>query len=313
MIVVVGASGFIGRHLVADLRRRGEAVRPVVRPGSEAGEGAVSARLDQLQEWPAVLDGADAVVHLAAHNPSQRSRRAVADAEAFRRVNVEGTAHLAGYAASAGVPRFVFMSSIRVYGKASRTPATEDMPCLPDDHYGRSKHDAEQALKAVLSDTATDWTILRPPVVYGPGRGGVIGLLDRLVRNGIPVPLAGAEARRSLVYVGNLLSAIGASVRDGRAARQTFNVSDGPGLSYEELARLIAGIHGARARLAHLPSAVVGLAERLPGTGPAISRLLSPCLCDDTLIRESLGWSPPYATADGLRLSLAGEVSAKSV
>lgn len=301
MIVVTGASGFIGRSLVADLRSRGIAVRPVFRPGSPGGEGAAVARLDHAEDWPSVLDGAEAVVHLAAHNPSWRDRRALADAQAFRKVNVEGTASLAEATRRAGVARFVFVSSARVYGGGG--PFDETAECAPTDPYGLSKLEAERALKQALGDGATGWTILRPPVVYGPGRGGAIGLLDRMVRGGLPVPLAGRNARRSLVYLGNLISAIRSCLADERASHATFNVSDGPAPTYEELARLMAQIHGRTARFLPVPDACLRIAGSLPGPGPAVARLFAPLVCDDGLIRDRLDWAPPYSTAEGLELS----------
>jgi nucleoside-diphosphate-sugar epimerase len=303
MIVVTGASGFIGLHLTADLQAAGIAVCPVVRPGSRAGPGAVTARLDRADDWPAVLEGASAVVHLAVHNPGPGSRRG--DAEAFRRVNVEGTALLAEQAAKAGVGRFVFTSSIRFYGDGSHEPFTEDLPCGAGDPYGNSKCEAEAALKQALAGTDTAWTILRPPVVYGAGRGGAVRILDRLVRNGLPVPVPRRGARRSLTYVGNLVSGIRACLADERSRTMIFNISDGRPFSYGELTELIAEAHGRKAQLVPLPENLFGLAGSLPGAG-RLARLVAPCVCDDTLIRKTIGWVPPYSTLEGLRLSYVG-------
>ncbi len=300
IVVVTGATGFVGRHLVAGLADAGVKVRPVVRANRpDAPAGAVVATLDDAQGWASVLAGADAVVHLAAHNPGPAARLRRSDPDAFRRVNVDGTALLADEVEKAGVPRFVFASSARVYGGAEASSFAEEETGSPADPYGRSKRDAEAALRHRLSRTG--WTILRPPAVYGPGHGGIVGLLARAVGTGLPLPLEGAQARRSLLYVGNLVSAIRASIEAPAAVDKVFNVTDGEALTYAELARLLATATGRRPRVVRSPAVLSALALRLP----LAARLSKSLVLDDRRIRETLGWEPPFDTAAGLRATFA--------
>lgn len=301
-IVVTGASGFVGRHLVAHLRAAGRDVRPVVR--TAASHGAQIADLEDTAAWPTVLEGADTLVHLAAHNP-RRGSRAAADGAAFRRINVEATGRLAAAAAAAGLARFVFVSSVRVYGDAGREPLTEDDAARPADPYGASKRDGEMAIAGALADGPTDFAILRPPVVYGRGRGGVFGVLDGAVRRGIPLPLGRLDARRSVIYVGNLVAAIEACLDDPRAGRRIFNVADGPAQAYDALMAMMAAVNGGTARTFAVPPALLAGLAFVPRVGPALRHALRPCVVDDSAMRKTLGWRPPYSTAEGIARSFS--------
>lgn len=303
MILVTGASGFVGRHLVRHLAERGLATRPVGRRQISAEPERLAADLADPAPWPQLLEGVEAVVHLAAHNPPPRDRFLRSGRGAYRAINVDATARLGAQAAAAGVAHFVFLSSMRVYGGASHL-LTEESPLDASDDYGRSKRDAEQALAGALQGTTTQLTILRPPLIYGPGRGGVLALLDRAVRAGAPLPFKGVTARRSIAYVGNIVSAVEACLVEPHARGRIFNVSDGSPWTYGELAVLFAGLHDVRPRLVPPPPGFRA-AGRLPGPGRLASRILSPFACDDRLIRSTLDWTPHFATAEALRLSFA--------
>ena len=177
-VLVTGATGFVGRALLAHLLTRPQfEVRAAVRASSverlPAGVEYVQVGdLDADTDWHAALAGMDAVVHLAArvhvmheqaHDPLQ----------AFRQVNVVGSTRLAQMAAQAGVQRLVFLSSIKVNGESTpaHQPFCETSPCAPQDGYSISKLETEQALHDVARDSGLALTILRPPLVYGHGCG----------------------------------------------------------------------------------------------------------------------------------------------
>src|SRR5258708_7769375 len=131
-VLVTGATGFIGRHLVPHLLACSHAVRASVRDRA-AGDS---------------LDGIDAVVHLAARAHVLRETAADPDAE-FERVNVDLAECVARRCAEAGIARFVFMSSIGAMASASDEVLRESSPCLPDTPYGRSKLRAERAVREI--------------------------------------------------------------------------------------------------------------------------------------------------------------------
>jgi len=247
---VTGAGGFIGSILCAELRRQGH-------------------------ESSAGIAGADLVVHLAgvAH------RRA--SAEEIERVNVQLTERIGRKAAAAGA-HLVFLSSVKVYGETSASPLREDSPLAPGDAYGASKVRAEGALARI---DGLSCTVLRPPLVYGPGVKANFLALLRAIDRGWPLPLGAIRNRRSLIYVGNLTDVI---LRCAGVCG-TFVVSDGPGVSTAELCREIAAALGRPARLFPFPPAL------LPG------KLAASLEVDDRAIRERLGWRPPYTREQGLR------------
>jgi nucleoside-diphosphate-sugar epimerase len=299
--VVTGATGFIGRHLVQALAQSGDEVVALVRrpPQPALPAGVQTCPLDAAD----ALRGAEVVFHLAGRAHVLRDDAADPLAE-HRRVNTELTLRLAGAAAEAGA-HFVFVSSIAVYGLAtSQAAITEDTPTLPVTPYGRSKLEAEQRLLKLRADTGLKLTMLRPPLVYGPGNPGNMERLMGLVRSGLPLPLGSIRNRRSFLYVGNLVDALlrcAAGPGDGA----TYLVADFRDLSTPELIRELARGMGLPARLVPFPPAALSLIARLAGRGADIERLAGSLWLDCSKIRRERGWSAPVPVEEALRLTAA--------
>ena len=193
-VLVTGASGFVGRALCARLTELGYAVRRATRyatpaQGPEAFDTVDTVATGELgpdTNWSSALHQVSIVYHLAARTHVLHETACDAYAE-YRRINVEGTRSLAQAALHAGVRRMVFLSSIKVTGeRTDGRPFTEDTPPQPEDAYGVSKWEAEQALCAVARDTNLETVILRPPLVYGPGVKGNFLRLMHWVARGVP-------------------------------------------------------------------------------------------------------------------------------
>jgi nucleoside-diphosphate-sugar epimerase len=180
------------------------------------------------------------------------------------------------------------MSSVKVHGEESDAPFRESSPIAPRDAYARSKAEAEEALRAI---DGLKLCVLRPPLVYGPAVKANFLALMRAIARGLPLPLAGIENRRSLIYVDNLCHAVLACL--GLSGR-TYLVSDGPPLSTPRLCRAIGDALGRPARLFRFPAGMV------PGKA-----LKSNLEIDDSAIRRELGWKPPFSFEQGLRLTAA--------
>jgi nucleoside-diphosphate-sugar epimerase len=240
--MLTGASGFIGRQLLQSPLARGRNVVATSRSRVELpGIFYVpSPELGPEADWGAALDGADTVVHLAAraHVLGERSGHEV-DA-LYDRVNTEGTAQLARQAVAAGVKHFVFVSSIGAVCEESKQIVNLATKCNPTTPYGRSKLKAELALRAVADAGGMEWTIVRPPLVYGPGNPGNMERLLKLIRSGIPLPLASVRNRRSFIYVENLVDLIVTCLGNPKAFGKIYLPSDGEDLSTPELIRAIA-------------------------------------------------------------------------
>jgi nucleoside-diphosphate-sugar epimerase len=307
LVLVTGANGFIGRRLCQSLEERGYAIRAAVRELSRAtglpktiAVAAVGA-IGKDTDWSDALRGVDTVVHLAArvHVLREKARNPLAE---YRLVNVVGTERLARMAVSAGVRRLVYMSSIKVNGERTHASAfTETDAPEPQDAYGLSKWEAEQALSRIASETGLEVVIVRPPLVYGPDAGGnFLRMMDWLNR-GIPLPLGSIRNSRSLIYLGNLVSALISCAAHARAAGRIFLVSDGEDVSTPELIRRLARAMERRPCLVPFPPTLLRFAGLLTGKSAEVDRLLGSLRIDSSKIRRELEWVPPFSMAQGLR------------
>lgn len=310
-VLVTGANGFIGRHVVAALLDAGCAVRAAVRgPSAAAGrwpssvETCAVGALGPETDWSAALAGIEAVVHAAAHVHVMRP--GPADEATFERVNVQATRQLAEQAAAAGVRRFVFISSIMVNGEDSGPHAfrAEDAP-HPVNAYARSKLTAEDLLLRAAARTALGVAIVRPPLVYGPGVGGNFARLLRACARGWPLPLAAIDNRRSLISVWNLADFVLLLLWHPRAPGRVWLASDGEDVSTPELLRRTAAAMGRRARLLAVPSGLLNRVARFAGLAPELRRLTGTLTVDSGPARRELGWTGPVSLDAGLARTIA--------
>ncbi|MFH1619847.1 MAG: SDR family oxidoreductase [bacterium] len=305
-ILVIGATGFIGRPLCGELLAKTWQVRGAVwrdEPVVSLPAGIETASINSIgpdTDWSEALTGIDTVIHLAArvHVMDETDAEPLA---AYRRVNAAGTERLARMAAARGVRRLVFLSSVKVHGEETSARYTEEDRPAPLDPYGVSKLEAEDILKRIAGETGLEAVIIRPPLVYGPGVKANFYRLLGIVARGVPLPAAGINNARSLIYLGNLIGAIVICATHPLAAGQTFLVSDGEDVSTPELVRRIAAALGKPARLFPFPPALMRLLGKVTGKTAAVDRLLGSLLVDSGKIRRELGWKPPFTMSDGLK------------
>jgi len=310
-VLVTGSNGFVGRCLCNSLVQTEWGVRGVVRRQeateavADSVEHVILSEMREASAWQGSVADVEAVVHLIgrAHVMEDTSSDPLA---AYREVNVGITQALLEACRRAGVRRFVFMSSIKAVGEGDAQPYDESSPCAPEDPYGVSKREAEELVLDAGKDGDMVTTVLRPPLVYGPGvKGNFLRLLG-LARSGLPLPLGLVRNARSMVFVGNLTKAVETVLRTPEAASGMFHVADpGPALSTADLVRKLAQLMERPARLVPFPVSLMRLGGKLLGQGGEVERLARSLVVCTQKIQEELGWEPPYSVDEGLAETVA--------
>lgn len=304
-VAITGATGFVGRELLAQFVRRGWTTIGLVRGAVTQPLRGVEYR--EIGELPGAacaaerLKDVEVLVHAAArvHVMSQRDAKGLAG---FRHINVEGSLNLARAASAAGVKRMVYLSSVKVNGECTppgRPFRPDDLP-NPGDAYAVSKAEAEAALAGLSRPLGLEMVFVRPPLVYGPGVKANFSALLRLVAAGVPLPLASVDNRRSLVALANLGDFIFTTATHPAAAGRTFLVSDGVDLSTPELVRRIAAALGRPARLFPAPVSLLKFGGAVVGATAAVHRLCESLQADISSSQALVGWTPPVKIDDAL-------------
>lgn len=297
-VAVIGASGFIGRHLVRDLAERGYLVMASSRRPIEFEENVSWISIPDLENldvvWPDVIfEGVDIIIYLAARVHVTRDDHDDS-LGAYIAVNRDAPLSLATKAAQAGVKRFIYLSSVKVNGEKSQVPFKEtDLP-KPKDFYGLSKMEAEYGLLQSCKESGMEIVIIRPPLVYGNGVGANFMALANLVGLGLPLPFGKMNNKRSMVYVGNLTDFIITTMEHPSASGEIFMVSDDGDLSVSEMVQMLAEAQGKRVYLLGVPISLLKILGELLGKREVIRRLTESLQVDVEKASLLLGWSPPY-------------------
>jgi nucleoside-diphosphate-sugar epimerase len=316
MILVTGASGFVGRALCKTLAEQ-STLRISVRDRSKIEKfenvEIYEASLSPSQNWSEALEGVSTVIHCAARVHVMKESAANPLAQ-FRLVNVEGTMSLARQAAAFRVRRFIYISSVGVNGSETflHPFSAEDAPwpCTP---YAISKHEAEVGLQELAKETNMEVVIIRPPLVYGPNAPGNFFSVMRWLSTGVPIPMGGIVAnRRSFVYIDNLVDLILKCAYLPAAANQIFLVSDGEDASTAVFLKKIVIALGPPARLIVVPATLIVLVAKLVGRADIAQRLCGCLQVDIKKTKDLLGWSPPVSVDEGLRRTAAQFLKAQS-
>jgi len=294
-IAITGASGFIGRHLCATLSSLGNSVISLGR------QDIVSPDLARK------LEGVQAVVHLAARAHILRES---IPAEELRGINVGLVQMTARAARSAGVGRFVFLSSAGVLGLRSPPGGFHDHSSpSPYDLYTSSKLEAEEWLNAEL-DGNTELAILRPPLVYGPGARGNFMRLLRFALKGVPLPIGKLREPRSMIGVRNMVDLVRVLITDPRLKCTTMLAADREMISVCELYRTVSRLAAHDPWLASVPSSILEWSLRLIGRKSDVARLLDPFVLNPTIAESQFGWSPPHSLEEELQHTVSCELNA---
>ena len=306
-VALTGATGFVGGHLLE--RLRGEDVACLARTPSPAlaGGRVVTGGIGDAAAVDALVQGAEVVFHVAG------AIAARSEAE-FLAVNRDGTRMLAEACVRARVRRLVYVSSLAVTGPSARgRPVDETTPPNPVTPYGRSKQAGEEAVRA----SGAPFTIVRPPVVYGPRDRQTLRLF-RMARRGW-APLLGDGAQElSLIHAGDLADALVAAATAPLAAGRTYHAAHPEVVTQRALVAEIGRAVGRSPRFLPLPHAAVRVALAVSGAAAAVTgrptlldssklpELVAPAwTCAADALARDAGWTAPTALAPGLRETAA--------
>jgi nucleoside-diphosphate-sugar epimerase len=311
MILVTGATGFVGSHLLDKLRLRGEAVRCLIRPATDtrrlpAGVETALADLATGQGIEGALDGADTVIHVAgvtkALSPAQYSAG-----------NTRATETLARALVGRSI-RLVYVSSLAAIGPSlDGRPVDEDAAPHPVSSYGKSKLEGERIVRALVPDAV----IVRPPVVYGPRDTDVFQIF-KAVAQGLVLEISGGERWFSAIYVEDLADGLYAAACAPQARGRTYFLTHRDPASWRELGATAARIMGRRPRILRVPVAAAyavaffsEMWSRITRNPAIISRekVAEACCrfwtCDPARAAADFGFEAPTPLAAGLAKTLA--------
>jgi len=293
-VLVTGATGFLGQHLVEVLQRCKASVSALMRnPDRWQGElSGVRGDLTRPESLKGSCSGVSAVFHLAgvAHVDAQHTPET---SERHWRVTVEGTRALLEEAVHAGVGRFVFVSSVKAMGEGGDQQLDEASPEAPESAYGKAKLAAERLVRETCDDHGIEWAVLRLPMVYGRDNKGNLPRMVAAIDSGWFLPLPEVNNRRSLVHVDDAVQALLLAASVPQASGQTYIVTDGEVYSTREMVDLIRQALGRPPLRWSLPYGLLRLMGRVGDIG---GRLLQRRLPLDSTVCEKLFGSAWYSS-----------------
>ena len=289
-ILVTGATGFIGTQLVPKLEQSHDVKILDARQVSDANS-----------QWHQAVDDCDVLVHLAAraHVTSDGSN---SQHDLYRSTNSLLTSQLSQRLALGNSKQFIFMSTAKVLGGSTKkeSPFRNTDPLCATDPYSSSKGEAEQELQNLCGRTTLKYTIIRPPLVYGPHVKANFLSMMKWVNDQRVLPLANTKNLRSFVGIRNLVSLVETCITNSNAQNQILHVSDSHDLSTTELLQILAEVMGRKSRLISFPRPVLWLASQIIRKPRIYEQLCGSFQLDISRTCELLKWSPPFTVKQEL-------------
>lgn len=318
-VLITGATGFIGRHFKTYLCDKECDVICSYRgkkPNDDNRANVFWVNIGEINaktDWSQALDGVQYVVHIAgvAHRIGYSQEELKVQ---YDEVNINGVENLIKQVkCSSTIKRFVFLSTLSVYASNIEKKINEKTICDPDNYYGKSKYEAEHIIIKNLISTSIDWSIVRPTLVYGKGNPGNMERLINLIKSGLPLPFSMIKNKRSLLYVGNLVSALYQTMINPEASNKIYLLSDGQDVSTRELVDMIRKAIKKAGITFPLPVTVLRIIGLLGDymnkinynkygiDSYSIDKIIGSLEVDSSPIRNELSWQPPYSVHEGIK------------
>ena len=294
-VLVTGATGFIGSHLVPKLQLAHDVT-------------VIDARLVSADnsQWHQAVDHCDVLIHLAAraHVTTDRSN---SQRDLYLSTNSALTALLSQRLSLTDKKHFIFMSTAKVLGSSTsqNTKFKSDDLISALDPYSLSKARAEKELQSVCSRSNLEYTIIRPPLVYGPRVKANFLSMIKWVDDQRLLPLANTKNLRSFVGARNLVDLIETCISNVNSRNQIFHVSDNHDLSTTELLQTLASMMNRKSRLVAFPRLGLRLGSQLIGRPRIYEQLCGSFQLDISRTCQTLDWSPPFTPRQELEQTVA--------
>jgi len=289
-ILVTGASGFVGRHLVPMLQARGHAVVEVGRrQRAGAAHHVMISDIGPETDWSGKLEGMDCIIHLAG-----LAHRTAPD-EQFRAVNDQGTKRLVNACRNAGIGTFILLSSIAAR-KAEKSPQEANA-------YGRSKLAGERHLLGTMEQASLTGIILRPPMIYGFDAPGNWHRLQRLAAGELPLPFGSVHNHRSHCSIDNLCSAIVAALEAGSQVSGVYEIADKDEVSLAETLVWLREGMGKGARLLPVPMGLLRAMLAALRQKKLVESMLDDLQLDPSPFMQAFSWTHPEKAKEAIRKS----------
>lgn len=292
-ILLTGASGFVGSHLRTALAA--EELILVSRGILNAQAEAISIELNEYDDYSDLLAGVDVVIHLAArvHQFSVKNKQNEANKQIHENYLV--TSNLVRQAKRCGVKRFIYISTIKVSGEQTFGACFDhNTVSLPRCAYGHSKLLAENKIIEVCEKSNMQYTIIRPPMVYGDKYKGNMTRLIKAVLKGIPLPFGNVNNKRSIISVRNLCDFIRVCVYSERAENKIFTIADEETISTTSLVNTISKVANISVRNYAVNLKFVSVLLYVFGKSGLFLRLYTDLEVDSSYARSILDWKQPY-------------------
>lgn len=299
-ILITGASGFLGRTLADELKDDFDLML-TTRTDGNLKPGRVHLDLSNLENLSAMFDGVDTVVHTAALVHQMNAAQAPSREDYFS-LNTSATVRLAEAASEMGVKHFIFISSVKVNGEGGLThkPYKHSDPVEPEGDYAESKAEAERLLMELAERTELTVSIIRPPLVYGPGVKANFAALMKLSKF-LPVFPAGLESgRRSLVSIWNLCDLIKTLINFEPKKSAVYLVSDDSDCCTYELLQFMAIGHKRNIVGLPIPLSLLRVALALIGKRATYLKVFGSLQVNIEHTKSTLNWQPLHDTKEGI-------------
>jgi len=295
-ILITGSNGFLGQYLCQFLAEQNYLVLAQARKAQTFScPNIININFDLNDSLDNIdLSKVEVIIHCAGR-AHVMNETATSPLEAYRQTNVQGTLNLAKKAVQSRVKRFIYLSSIKVNGEQTTIQPFKPSDVVnPEDPYGLSKYEAEQALLDLSKETGLEVVIIRPVLIYGPNVKANFKSMVGLASKKLPLPIGCLDNKRSMVSIYNLADLIYTCMSHPKANREIFLASDQEDISVKQLFEKLAYYQNNKLIMLPMPKSLINFLASLVGKKAVASRLCSELVVDSSKNTQLLGWTAPY-------------------